>query len=174
MPVTTMSETSKIPQKGRFRRTQGLQFGTGSASNSRKQTGNQKLNKSTQKGDEDHEEDDSDLCVICAEKLKYIALSPCSHKTCHKCAFRQRSLYEKKTCLICRTENETLTFTERIHAEYDDTKDFTDHNEKYGINFTSIKSSFIKGGINVKYTFPAIITNFWKLMRKCRMIQEYL
>ena len=37
-----------------------------------------------------------------------------------------------------------------------------------------IKSSFIKGGINVKYTFPAIITNFWKLMRKCRMIQEYL
>lgn len=137
LPVTTMSETSKIPQKGRFRRTQGSQFGTGSASNSRKQTGNQKLNKSTQKGDEDHEEDDSDLCVICAEKLKYIALSPCSHKTCHKCAFRQRSLYEKKTCLICRTENETLTFTERIHAEYDDTKDFTDHNEKYGINFTS-------------------------------------
>ncbi|CAI4034278.1 hypothetical protein SMKI_10G0630 [Saccharomyces mikatae IFO 1815] len=37
-----------------------------------------------------------------------------------------------------------------------------------------IKSSFIKGGINVKYTFPAIITNFWKLVRKCRMIQEYL
>ena len=37
-----------------------------------------------------------------------------------------------------------------------------------------IKSSFIKGGINVKYTFPAIITNFWKLIRKCHMIQEYL
>lgn len=37
-----------------------------------------------------------------------------------------------------------------------------------------IKSSFIKGGINVKYTFPAIITNFWKLIRKCHMILQYL
>ncbi|CAI4043531.1 hypothetical protein SKDZ_10G0620 [Saccharomyces kudriavzevii ZP591] len=37
-----------------------------------------------------------------------------------------------------------------------------------------IKSSFIKGGINVKYTFPAIITNFWKLIRKCHMIHQYI
>lgn len=132
-----MSDNVKAPPKSNYRRTQGSQFGTGSASSSRKQVGNRPVNKQSQNEDDGNEEDDSDLCVICAEKLKFVALSPCSHKTCHRCAFRQRSLYEKKSCLICRTENENLTFTERIHATYDDTKDFTDRDEKYGINFTS-------------------------------------
>lgn len=132
-----MSKDSKTIQRGSFRRTQGSQFGTGSTPKSRKQTGNKNLNEQLQNSQADHDEDDSDLCIICADKLKYVALSPCSHKTCHKCAFRQRALYEKKTCLICRTENERLTFTDLIHAEYDSTKDFADRNEQYGIDFTS-------------------------------------
>lgn len=82
-------------------------------------------------------EDGSELCIICAEKIKYVALSPCSHKTCHVCAFRQRALYKKRSCLICRTENESLIFTDKLDAQYDDIKEFAVVDEEYGIKFTS-------------------------------------
>ena len=38
---------------------------------------------------------EDEQCIICAERIKYAALTPCNHTTCHKCTFRQRSLYEK-------------------------------------------------------------------------------
>ncbi|QLG71437.1 hypothetical protein HG535_0B04790 [Zygotorulaspora mrakii] len=34
----------------------------------------------------------------------------------------------------------------------------------------SIKAWFLKGGKNIKYTFPAIVTNFWKLIRMCHLL----
>ena len=46
---------------------------------------------------------EDEQCIICAERIKYAALTPCNHTTCHKCTFRQRSLYERNTCLICRS-----------------------------------------------------------------------
>ncbi|CCC69520.1 hypothetical protein NCAS_0C05300 [Naumovozyma castellii] len=84
------------------------------------------------------DDDDDDLCLICASKLVYASLSPCNHTTCHKCSFKQRSLYNKKACLICRTENDKLIFTENINANYTDSNlGHYQFNEKYGIVFTS-------------------------------------
>lgn len=34
----------------------------------------------------------------------------------------------------------------------------------------SLKTWFLKGGKNIKYIYPAIISNFWKLIRKCHFI----
>lgn len=36
----------------------------------------------------------------------------------------------------------------------------------------SLKSWLYKGGKNIKYTYPAIITNFWKLIRKCHLLRS--
>lgn len=33
-----------------------------------------------------------------------------------------------------------------------------------------LKNWFYKGGKNIKYTYPAIITNFWRLIRKCHLL----
>lgn len=130
-----MSAESKALPKSNFRRTQG----PGSVSRSRKQVANRTSQSKKAHEGGDGAEDDSDLCLICAEKLTYVALSACSHKACYRCAFRQRALYEKKTCLICRTENELLTFTDQLDKEFNDIHEFSDHDQKYGINFTSHK-----------------------------------
>ena len=71
--------------------------------------------------------------------MEVAALTPCNHTTCHKCTFRQRSLYEKSTCLICRTENDKIIITEQIHKDFGDItdKDIVATNDKYNIEFTS-------------------------------------
>ncbi|CAI5760677.1 unnamed protein product [Candida verbasci] len=80
----------------------------------------------------------SEECVICAEQLIYAALTNCNHKTCHKCTFRQRALYEKDICLICRSENESIIITNELNKEYDFFKasGTVTFNEKYKIGFT--------------------------------------
>lgn len=37
----------------------------------------------------------------------------------------------------------------------------------------SLKNWFYKGGKNIKYTYPSIITNFWKLIRKCHLLSKH-
>lgn len=53
----------------------------------------------------DIQQDDSqdlDLCWICAEPIKYYAVSECNHRTCHVCALRLRALYKKLDCTFCK------------------------------------------------------------------------
>lgn len=99
------------------------------------------VNGSGQEGeDEDEEEfDETRQCLICAEKITYASVSPCNHITCHVCTFRQRALYEKKACLVCRTENETVIFTEQLGQQYSDlsSRDITSSSEKFQIDFTA-------------------------------------
>ena len=45
---------------------------------------------------------DQDLCWICAEPIKYYAVSECNHRTCHVCALRLRALYKKLDCTFCK------------------------------------------------------------------------
>lgn len=130
-----MSSESKALPQSNFRRTQGFTAG----SKTRKQAKNRLSEGKKCREGGDGADEDGDLCLICADKLSYVALSACSHRTCYRCAFRQRALYEKKSCLICRTENDSLTFTDQLDKEFADIQDFTDHDEKYGINFTSHK-----------------------------------
>ena len=42
------------------------------------------------------------MCWICAEPIKYYAVSECNHRTCHVCALRLRALYKKLDCTFCK------------------------------------------------------------------------
>ena len=55
-----------------------------------------------QPDDDDARQDEPDLCWICAEPIKYYAVSDCNHRTCHVCALRLRSLYKKLDCTFCK------------------------------------------------------------------------
>lgn len=50
----------------------------------------------------DDEDGDDTVCWICAEPVKYYALSQCGHRTCHVCALRLRALYKKLECTFCK------------------------------------------------------------------------
>ncbi|KAI9459453.1 hypothetical protein BJY52DRAFT_1084852, partial [Lactarius psammicola] len=60
---------------------------------------------------EAQENDDQDLCWICAEPVKYYAVSECNHRTCHICALRLRALYKKLDCTFCKEPQPTVIFT---------------------------------------------------------------
>ncbi|CCH41268.1 LIM domain and RING finger protein [Wickerhamomyces ciferrii] len=91
------------------------------------------------KADEDEDLDETEQCVICANKIEVAAKSGCNHVTCHVCTFRQRALYDKKSCLVCRTENSKLIFTENVSKQFNEFSngDFVKFDEKFGIEFTS-------------------------------------
>ncbi|GMM30481.1 E3 ubiquitin-protein ligase [Martiniozyma asiatica (nom. inval.)] len=84
--------------------------------------------------------DDLDTCLVCADPLQIAALSPCNHTVCNVCAFRQRALYGKKHCLVCRTENNELIFTDNIKIQ----------------NYNDIPNSTLiekfKGDLGIRYT----------------------
>ena len=50
----------------------------------------------------DNASQEQDLCWICAEPIKYYAVSECNHRTCHVCALRLRALYKKLDCTFCK------------------------------------------------------------------------
>lgn len=51
---------------------------------------------------EEQQDDGRDLCWICAEPVKYYAVSECNHRICHVCALRLRALYKKLDCTFCK------------------------------------------------------------------------
>lgn len=55
-------------------------------------------------GKEESVTEDTDICFICAENVKYYSVSECNHRTCHVCALRLRALYKKKECTFCNLE----------------------------------------------------------------------
>lgn len=82
------------------------------------------------------------VCIICAEPIIFSAVSPCNNVTCHKCCLRQRALYEKKTCLVCRTDHDDVVFTDKKTVDDSRYSDFVGPSrafadEKYAIHFTS-------------------------------------
>ena len=56
----------------------------------------------TQIDPQQDESQEQDLCWICAEPIKYYAVSECNHRTCHVCALRLRALYKKLDCTFCK------------------------------------------------------------------------
>ncbi|KAF4615447.1 hypothetical protein D9613_002504 [Agrocybe pediades] len=57
------------------------------------------------------EDGDIEICWICAEPVKYWAVSQCNHRTCHVCAIRLRALYKKNDCTFCKEPQPTVVFT---------------------------------------------------------------
>ncbi|KAH8603152.1 hypothetical protein B0O99DRAFT_499146 [Bisporella sp. PMI_857] len=83
------------------------------------------------------ENDDADLCDICASKVEHIALSPCNHSTCHICALRRRVLYKTKDCTHCRTPAPYVIFTDDATKRYED--------------FTNAENMLTQEAIGVRY-----------------------
>lgn len=134
---------NKKPQNSKrrnFRRTQGPQ--NNPIKTTKSVSKGKKLSTKTQNHNNIEDEDDEDeVCVICTEKLLYVALTPCNHKTCHRCSFRQLALFNKNTCLICRTETDKMIFSEDIHSKFNEISNDSSinfiENKQYGIDFTS-------------------------------------
>ncbi|KAI9511097.1 hypothetical protein F5148DRAFT_1173692 [Russula earlei] len=61
---------------------------------------------------------EQDLCWICAEPVKYYAVSECNHRTCHVCALRLRALYKKQGCTFCKELQPTVMFTVSADAPF--------------------------------------------------------
>lgn len=127
-------------QKRNFRRTQGAQ------SKPKKDLGKngeqgwkRTFSQGREGGDTASELDEEDICIICAEKIKYASISPCNHVTCNRCTFRQRALYNKRSCLVCRTESDLVIFSADKKAAFGDinSQSLVDTNDKYGVSFTS-------------------------------------
>lgn len=81
------------------------------------------------------------VCIICAEPIIYSAVSPCNNVTCHTCCLRQRALYHKKTCLVCRTDHDDVIFTEKK----------TEDDSKYA-DFAAISRSLVDTEHNIHFT----------------------
>ncbi|KAJ7813908.1 hypothetical protein B0H14DRAFT_2522586 [Mycena olivaceomarginata] len=55
--------------------------------------------------------EDAAICWICAEPVKYYAVSECNHRTCHVCSLRLRALYKKTDCTFCKAPQPSIIFT---------------------------------------------------------------
>lgn len=51
------------------------------------------------------EEDEGEVCFICASPVVYQSIAPCNHQTCHICALRLRALYKTRACAHCRVSS---------------------------------------------------------------------
>lgn len=58
-------------------------------------------------------------CWICAEPVKYYALSECNHRTCHVCCLRLRALYKKRECTFCKAPQNSIVQTVSPDALFD-------------------------------------------------------
>ena len=55
-------------------------------------------------------DEESSICWICAEPVKYYSISECNHRTCHICALRLRALYKKNDCTFCKVKKNNSTY----------------------------------------------------------------
>lgn len=53
-------------------------------------------------GEQQEEDDDAEVCFICANPIVHLSVAPCNHSTCHICSLRLRGLYKSKECPHCR------------------------------------------------------------------------
>jgi hypothetical protein len=88
---------------------------------------------------DEEELNEDEQCIICANKIHYASIPPCNHTTCHMCTFRHRALYGKTLCLVCRSDNERVIFSEQIEKVYTDfgANDIVKSHLKYNIDFTA-------------------------------------
>ena len=85
----------------------------------------------------DNEDEDAEVCFICASPVQHTAIAPCNHRTCHICSIRMRALYKTKACAHCRTESDHVILTDEAEKKYEDfsTADFFKSDDTLGIHF---------------------------------------
>ncbi|KAM3565073.1 hypothetical protein ARSEF4850_001570 [Beauveria asiatica] len=96
--------------------------------------------RATQNVDDDKNDDDNeDVCFICANPVAHHSIAPCNHKTCHICGLRMRALYKTKDCAHCRTEAPYVIFTDDAEKRFEDYRpaDLTTIDTNIGIKYTN-------------------------------------
>jgi len=85
----------------------------------------------------DDDDEDGDVCFICASPVSHHSVAPCNHRTCHICALRLRALYKTKACAHCRTEAATVIFTDESEKRFEEYQgsDFFKADDNLGINY---------------------------------------
>ncbi|KAF1845846.1 uncharacterized protein K460DRAFT_386251 [Cucurbitaria berberidis CBS 394.84] len=85
----------------------------------------------------DIEDEDAEVCFICASPVQHTAIAPCNHRTCHICSIRMRALYKTKACAHCRTESAHVILTDRPEKNYEDfsVADYFKTDDNLGIHF---------------------------------------
>ncbi|KAJ4854724.1 uncharacterized protein T069G_10282 [Trichoderma breve] len=88
---------------------------------------------------EPDDDDDAEVCFICANPVAHHSIAPCNHKTCHICGLRMRALYKTKDCAHCRTSAAFVIFTDDAEKRFEDytDKDFTTTDSSIGIKYTN-------------------------------------
>lgn len=83
------------------------------------------------------DDDDAEVCFICASPVQHTAVAPCNHRTCHICSIRMRALYKTKACAHCRTESDHVILTDDHEKSYESfsTSDFFKSDDSLGIHF---------------------------------------
>ncbi|KAF2405469.1 hypothetical protein EJ06DRAFT_486253 [Trichodelitschia bisporula] len=69
------------------------------------------------------DDDDPEVCFICASPVVHTAVAPCNHRTCHICSLRLRALYRTKACAHCRTQSDFVIFTDEPAKRYEEFQD---------------------------------------------------
>ncbi|GAB7353308.1 hypothetical protein MBLNU459_g3806t1 [Dothideomycetes sp. NU459] len=83
------------------------------------------------------DEVEAEVCFICASPVVHNSVAPCNHRTCHICALRLRALYKTKACAHCRTEAQTVIFTDDAVKRFEDftDADFSSVDPNLGIRY---------------------------------------
>ncbi|KZF26844.1 hypothetical protein L228DRAFT_258209 [Xylona heveae TC161] len=114
-------------------------FGTRLTGDATQAEDNRKVAKPADAGAEvdEEEDDDSEVCFICASPVIHQAVSPCNHRTCHICALRLRALYKTKACAHCRTNADYVIFTDHPSKRYEEfeEKDFAKSDDILGVKY---------------------------------------
>lgn len=84
-----------------------------------------------------NDDEDAEVCFICASPVQHTAVSPCNHRTCHICSIRMRALYKTKACAHCRTESEHVILTDNTEKNYEEftAADYFKSDDNLGIHF---------------------------------------
>ncbi|KAL1856321.1 hypothetical protein Daus18300_010806 [Diaporthe australafricana] len=89
--------------------------------------------------DANADEDDEDVCFICANPIQHHSVAPCNHSTCHICSLRLRALYKNKDCAHCRTPAPFVIFTDDPSKRFEayTEGDISSVDENIGIRYTN-------------------------------------
>ncbi|KAJ1965727.1 hypothetical protein GGI12_000555 [Dipsacomyces acuminosporus] len=85
------------------------------------------------------EDEDENICFICADPVKFYAVGPCDHRTCHLCSLRLRALFKSKACPYCKTEIDSVIYTSDSEMSFAELskRTFQHHDRGLDINFDS-------------------------------------
>ncbi|KAK1753361.1 E3 ubiquitin-protein ligase hel2 [Echria macrotheca] len=85
------------------------------------------------------DDDNAEVCFICANPISHHSITPCNHLTCHICSLRMRALYKDKNCPHCRTSAPFVIFTDDAKKRFEEysSSEITTTDDNIGIKYTS-------------------------------------